>query len=329
MQVNYNSKNIGNSSSAYDPDIGVSNPNLMRDKRILELKAKHNFYVMPTFNQNHLRLNTRKYQNEFDNDTLTLYSGGGYIAKSRLASSHSKRKRTAFGSKKSANYKYKRVPKRFNEELDAVSQKSVSKRRALSRGLAATRSVHVPYQQRPMTGKSSKIDQESVKDQLINQIERMSKDEVEKMSRKIDEITKDGDHEYQQADNYPMNNDLPQGDPEFEREQYNTLDVEMPPEATPEPAPENFNMEESKDYVDELPPTITPKNNGVFYTPQDKKRPKSNYSRSSRRSGKSYILSLKKELDQERSERYKLEQEIEQLKKISSEISSKLGLNKE
>ena len=34
---------------------------------------------------------TRKSTNkEFDNDTLTLYSGGGYIAKSRLASSYRK-----------------------------------------------------------------------------------------------------------------------------------------------------------------------------------------------------------------------------------------------
>jgi len=62
----------------------------MRDKRVLEIKAKHNFYVMPTFNKNNLRLNTKKYKNEFDNETLTLYSGGGYIAKSRLASSYSK-----------------------------------------------------------------------------------------------------------------------------------------------------------------------------------------------------------------------------------------------
>lgn len=81
---------IDSASSQFDPDVGTSNPNNMRDKRVLEIKAKHNFYVMPTFNSNNLRLNTRKYKNEFDNETLTLYSGGGYIAKSRLASSYSK-----------------------------------------------------------------------------------------------------------------------------------------------------------------------------------------------------------------------------------------------
>lgn len=81
---------IDSIASQFDPDVGTSNPNFMRDKRVLDIKPKHNFYIMPTFNSNNLRLNTRKYKNEFDNENLTLYSGGGYIAKSRLASSYSK-----------------------------------------------------------------------------------------------------------------------------------------------------------------------------------------------------------------------------------------------
>jgi len=84
---------LGTVSSLFDPDVGVSNPNVMRDKRIVELKAKHNFYVMPTLNSNNLRKHTKKYAKDFDNDNLSMYSGGGYIAKSRLGSSYSKKSR--------------------------------------------------------------------------------------------------------------------------------------------------------------------------------------------------------------------------------------------
>lgn len=118
--------------------MGTANPNSIRDKRILELKAKHNFYVMPTFNANNLRIHTKKFKNEIDNDTLTLYSGGGYIAKSRLMSSYSRRGHTAGqGSKRSTNYRHRKLPRRFNEDLEAASQKSINKRRALSRGAIA------------------------------------------------------------------------------------------------------------------------------------------------------------------------------------------------
>lgn len=79
---------------------------------------------MPTFNANNLRMHTKKYMKDFDNDTLTMYSGGGYVAKSRLGSSYSKRRRgTALGSKRASNYKGRRFPRRFNEQLDTASQK--------------------------------------------------------------------------------------------------------------------------------------------------------------------------------------------------------------
>lgn len=107
--------------------MGVSNPNAMRDKRILELKAKHNFYVMPTFNNNNLRKHTKRYKKEFDDDNLTLYSGGGYIAKSRLGSTYSKKRRnTANASNRRSiarSSKRKGKSRRFNEQLDAESQK--------------------------------------------------------------------------------------------------------------------------------------------------------------------------------------------------------------
>jgi hypothetical protein len=97
----------------------------MRDKRILELKAKHNFYIMPTFNESNLKRYSKKFKGDFESDTLSVYSGGGYIAKSRIASSYSKRRKelpTGVG-KKPISQLSKRRTRRFNEELDSVSQK--------------------------------------------------------------------------------------------------------------------------------------------------------------------------------------------------------------
>lgn len=48
----------------------------------------------------------------------------------------------------------------------------------------------------------------------------------------------------------------------------------------------------------------------------------------SRLSSKTYIQHLQSELDEEKQARLKLERELEELKKLSSEISSHLGLNK-
>lgn len=48
----------------------------------------------------------------------------------------------------------------------------------------------------------------------------------------------------------------------------------------------------------------------------------------SRLSNKTYIQHLQTELDEEKAARLKLERELEELKKLSSEISSHLGLNK-
>ena len=45
------------------------------------------------------------------------------------------------------------------------------------------------------------------------------------------------------------------------------------------------------------------------------------------RSSKTYISSLEKKLTEEKRAREKLQEEIEEIKKINSEISSKLGLS--
>ena len=48
----------------------------------------------------------------------------------------------------------------------------------------------------------------------------------------------------------------------------------------------------------------------------------------SRLSNKTYIMHLQQELDEEKQARLKLERELDELRKLSSEISSHLGLNK-
>jgi predicted RNase H-like nuclease (RuvC/YqgF family) len=48
----------------------------------------------------------------------------------------------------------------------------------------------------------------------------------------------------------------------------------------------------------------------------------------SRLSNKTYIMHLQTELEEEKQARLKLERELEELRKLSSEISSHLGLNK-
>ena len=45
------------------------------------------------------------------------------------------------------------------------------------------------------------------------------------------------------------------------------------------------------------------------------------------RTSKTYISTLEKQLNEEKKAREKLEREIEEIKKINSEISSKLGLS--
>ena len=45
------------------------------------------------------------------------------------------------------------------------------------------------------------------------------------------------------------------------------------------------------------------------------------------RTSKTYISTLEKQLNEEKRAREKLQQEIEEIKKINSEISSKLGLS--
>ena len=53
----------------------------------------------------------------------------------------------------------------------------------------------------------------------------------------------------------------------------------------------------------------------------------SKQSRASQATSKTYISKLEKKLEAEKNARMKLEQEVEEMKRVNAEISSKLGLS--
>lgn len=279
--------------------MGVANPNFMRDKRVLEIKPKNDFYVMPTFNANNLRMNTKKFKNDFDNDTLTIYSGGGYVAKSKLASSYGRRRIATAGSKRPTHYsKVAKHPRRFNEQLDTASQKSVNRRRALSRGTAQRGTVlQTPnHRNEPAPNLPDEDFKKHLKDQILTKIDKMTEEEIDKVSKQLDEISK-AEGEYKHHD-------------EFGRDESQEID------------------QEQNDYVADLPnPANYQDNKSITELSEYGSRTRDVRSRSSKRSSKSYISKLRLELESERAQRQKLESEIEELKKLSTEIGSKLGIH--
>lgn len=224
---------------------------------------------------------------------MTLYSGGGYIAKSRLASSYSRRKKPLrISSNHPAGYN-RRVPRRFNEDLDAASQKSVNQKRALSRGIGYR--PRESLQQNLQTLNPPEEDKQRFKSKVISQIDKMTEEEIDRISRQIDEIT--------------------HGENELKAEALQQLD-------------NNQEDEYNQELEDQVDPLVDNYHNTKSVTELSEagSRARDTVSRGSRRSSKSYIMKLRQELQSEREQRHKLESEIEELKRISSEISSKLGL---
>lgn len=136
------------------------------------------------------------------------------------------------------------------------------------------------------------------KSKVIERIENMTEQEIDKISRQLEKITGE-DHKEVES--------------QIENEELDDHDLEA---------------EEIEDRVNNLP-------EAVGYNDQRSVTELSEYSsrvshaktRSSQRSSKSYVDKLRRELESERNERKKLESEIEKLKKLSSEIGSKLGIN--
>lgn len=175
---------------------------------------------------------------------------------------------------------------------------SVNQRRSLSRG-AFRKHRETPNKHHVVQSYNHKVNEEemkkSIKDQILNRLDKMTEEEIDRVSRQLDELSK--------ADEEKKHND-----DKFEREE-----LELTQEALDKvgdlPQPNNFKEDKS---ITELS-DYGSKSRDIR-------------SRSSKRSSKSYVSKLRQELENERLQRQKLESEIEELKKLSSEISSKLGL---
>lgn len=127
----------------------------------------------------------------------------------------------------------------------------------------------------------------------------MTTDEIDKLSRQLENLRAD-----------KASNDNPDAESELEREEPDEEAEEIRDEVSELPsmkADDEKSTTELSEYGSQYPPDLR--------------------SRSSQRTSKTYISQLKKELENERAERIKLEKEIEKIKQISSEISSKLGIN--
>lgn len=175
---------------------------------------------------------------------------------------------------------------------------SVNQRRALSRG-ALLRHRAAPVQASYVAPNDRIQDahiHQNLREQILNKLDKMTEDEIDKVSKQLDEITR-ADEEQKHQD-------------EFDRNHHQELTQEALDQVGELPSPNNFKDDKSITELSEY----GSKSRDVR-------------SRSSKRSSKSYISKLQQDLDSERAQRLKLEKEIEHLKKISSEISSRLCLN--
>ncbi|CAI2370201.1 unnamed protein product [Moneuplotes crassus] len=277
-------------SSMYDPDVGVSNPNMMRDKRIAELKAKHDFYIVPTFNKYHLREHTAKYKDEFD-DALTIYSGGGYISKTRASSTYHK-KRKLYSNRPATSINKTRKTRRFNEELDCGSYKSNQPERGFSRTLAQRNPKNMKRSEITNRYQSQPKALENAKSKVTQRIERMTEEEVEKISNQLNDI------EPKSHQKTHIRKDVQ----DLKTKEINNKPKDLSDEGIIDDKTSATQASESKSSQDGIK------------------------SRSSQKTTESYIDKLRQELEEERVQRKRLEQEIEKLRKISSDISSKLGI---
>lgn len=220
----------------------------------------------------------------------------GYIAKSRLkgssnASVRSKSMRS--GMSRRSQLSRKKPTKRFNEELDAVSR--ASKQRPHNYQFA--KQQNVPKQAPP-----KQITEE--KKQLIDKINKMDDTNLERL------VQKPADTQSERSYKSEIRHQAP---PAEETAQVNNYDDQQQPPVDEEEAKKR----EEQDLHDEIDSLYY----GSQYTHTESRR--------SNMTSATYISKLEKELQEEREAREKLAQELEEIKKLSSEISSHLGLNKD
>lgn len=183
--------------------------------------------------------------------------------------------------------------------MDTASQKSI-KRKQFSHTVAQRtyQTPANPVLAQPADLQANPEEGENVKSKVIERIEKMTEEEVDRISKQLEQLT--GEHLEQQKI------------AEEEQKEQDDHDLEA---------------EEIQDKVSNLPEEAEYGQRSVTEVSEYGSRFRDVRSRSSKRSSKSYIDKLRKELESERMEREKLEGEIEKLKKLSSEISSKLGIN--
>ena len=220
----------------------------------------------------------------------------GYIAKSRLkgssnASVRSKSMRS--GMSRRSQLSRKKPTKRFNEELDAVSR--ASKQRPHNYQFAKQQ------QNAQKQAAPRQINEE--KKQLIDKISKMDDTNLEKLVHKPADAQSEMSYKGEIHHQAPPAEDTAPAD---------NLDDQQ----TPEPEEEAKKREEQ-----ELHEEIDSLYYGSQYTHTESRR--------SNMTSATYISKLEKELHEEREAREKLAQELEEIKKLSSEISSHLGLNKD
>lgn len=217
----------------------------------------------------------------------------GYVAKSRLAGGSSaasvRSKSMRSGLSRTSHLSRKKQSKRFNEELDVVSRSSKQK-------------PHNFAAHKQQVTKTKPVTEE--KKQLIEKINKLDENKLEKLAQKQhleQQPSKQGPSNYQERRD------------EEEREQYEDDDGRVNQAETEEDA----KAREEQDLHDEIDSLYY----GSSYSQAD--------SKASRMTSATYISKLEKELLEERKAREKLAQELEEIKKLSSEISSHLGLNKQ
>ncbi len=215
---------------------------------------------------------------------------GAYVAKSRLkdGSNASVRSKSMRSgmSRRSQLSKNKKPSKRFNEDLDAMSIRS---RPSQHPGKTVVRDQKQPIEKPTINEK---------KKQVIDKIEKMG-DNLEKLRSTLN-IDKN------------ENNELEGAEDELARDGENQIE---------ENKDEALNEEDKQKDEQELHDEI----DSLYYGSYSESR-RSGKSRKSNITSATYISKLEKELQEERKARERLAKELEEIKKISSEISSHLGL---
>ena len=232
----------------------------------------------------------------------TMYSGsqnmyapqvtGGYVAKSRLkdnsnASVRSKSMRS--GMSRRGPMSKRKPTKRFNEDLDAMSKKS-------KQSYHPSRASVKNY--KPQNEKTNVVDK---KQQVIDKLDKMDSNldklrstfNIDSGAKQADDRASNRGNEFDRAEDPAARNGDREGDIDEENKQGDDQDIH--------------------DEIDSL-----------YYGYSESN--KSGHSRRSQMTSATYISKLERELQEERRAREKLADELEEIKKISSEISSHLGL---